>query len=84
MAAIGASFRAPLGGAVLGAELRYRDDVESEALVPSFIATIIAYSILGFVEGFVLMQTCANTQTHDTLRLPAHGAMETLRRDPAG
>ena len=51
-AGIGAIFRAPLGGAVLGAELLYRDDVESEALVPSFIATIIAYSIFGAVEGF--------------------------------
>ena len=51
-AGIGAIFRAPLGGAVLGAELLYRDDVESDALVPSFIATIIAYSIFGAVEGF--------------------------------
>jgi H+/Cl- antiporter ClcA len=51
-AGIGAIFRAPLGGAVLGAELLYRDDVESDALVPSFVATIIAYSIYGAVEGF--------------------------------
>ena len=51
-AGIGAIFRAPLGGAVLGAELLYRDDVESEVLVPSFIATIIAFSIFGAVEGF--------------------------------
>ena len=51
-AGIGAIFRAPLGGAVLGAELLYRDDVESDALVPSFVATIIAYSIFGAVEGF--------------------------------
>jgi chloride channel protein, CIC family len=51
-AGIGAIFRAPLGGAILGAELLYRDDVESDALVPAFIATIIAYSIFGAVEGF--------------------------------
>ncbi len=51
-AGIGAIFRAPLGGAVLGAELLYRDDVESEALVPAFVATIVAYSIFGAVEGF--------------------------------
>lgn len=31
-AGIGAIFPAPLGGAVLGAELLYRDDVESDAL----------------------------------------------------
>ena len=51
-AGIGAIFRAPLGGAILGAELLYRDDVESEVLVPSFVATIIAFSIFGSVEGF--------------------------------
>jgi CIC family chloride channel protein len=51
-AGIGAIFRAPLGGAILGAELLYRDDIESEALFPSFIATIVAYSIFGAVEGF--------------------------------
>ncbi|MBD4629601.1 chloride channel protein, partial [Xanthomonas citri pv. citri] len=28
---IGAIFRAPLGGALLGAELLYRDDMESDA-----------------------------------------------------
>ena len=49
---IGAIFRAPLGGAVLGAEILYRDDVESEALVPSFIASIVGYSIFGSVVGF--------------------------------
>ncbi len=51
-AGIGAIFRAPLGGAVLGAELMYRDDVEADALVPSFIGTIVAYSIFGTVMGF--------------------------------
>ena len=51
-AGIGAIFRAPLGGAVLGAELMYRDDVESDALVPSFVATIVAYTVFGGVMGF--------------------------------
>ena len=51
-AGIGAIFRAPLGGAVLGAELLYRDDVEADALVPSFVATIIAYTIFGAMLGF--------------------------------
>ena len=49
---IGSIFRAPLGGAVLGAEILYRDDVEAEALVQSFIASIVGYSIYGSVEGF--------------------------------
>ncbi len=51
-AGIGAIFRAPLGGAILGAEILYRDDVESDALVPAFIASIVAYSIFGAAVGF--------------------------------
>ncbi len=49
---IGAIFRAPLGGAVLAAEVLYRDDVEAEALVPAFIASIVGYAIFGSVMGF--------------------------------
>jgi chloride channel protein, CIC family len=49
---IGAIFRAPLGGAVLGAEILYRDDLEPEALFPSFVASIVGFSIFGAVEGF--------------------------------
>jgi len=51
-AGIGAIFRAPLGGAVLAAEIPYRDDVESEALVPAFVASIVAFSIFGAFVGF--------------------------------
>ncbi|MGA8260530.1 MAG: chloride channel protein [Arenicellales bacterium] len=49
---IGAIFRAPLGGALLGAELIYRDDLEAAALVPSLIASIVAFAVFGAVEGF--------------------------------
>ena len=49
---IGAIFRAPLGGAVLGTEILYRDDLEPEALFPSLIASIVGFSIFGAVEGF--------------------------------
>ncbi len=49
---IGAIFRAPLGGAVLGAEILYREDVEADALVPSLVASIVGFAIYGGVEGF--------------------------------
>jgi CIC family chloride channel protein len=49
---IGAIFGAPLGGAVLATEILYRDDFEVEALLPSFIASIVAYAVWGSVEGF--------------------------------
>ncbi len=51
-AGIGAIFRAPLGGAVLAAEIPFRDDVDSEALVPAFVASIVAFSVFGTFVGF--------------------------------
>ncbi len=49
---IAAIFRAPLGGALLGAELLYRDDMEAEALLPSLVSSIVAFSIFGSFFGF--------------------------------
>ena len=49
---IGSIFGAPLGGAVLATEILYRDDFEVEALLPSFIASIVGYTVWGSVEGF--------------------------------
>ncbi|HUY85604.1 MAG TPA: chloride channel protein, partial [Acidimicrobiales bacterium] len=49
---IGSIFGAPLGGAVLATEIMYRDDFEVEALLPSFIASIVGYAVFGSIEGF--------------------------------
>ena len=49
---IGAIFSAPLGGAVLAAEILYRDDFEPAALLPCFIASTVSYAIFGAIEGF--------------------------------
>ena len=49
---IGAIFSAPLGGAVLAAEIVYRDDFEYEALLPGVFASIVAYAIFGAVFGY--------------------------------
>ena len=51
-AGIGAIFRAPLGGAVLAVEIPYRDDVESDALVPAFVGSIVSFSVFGAIIGF--------------------------------
>ena len=51
-AGIGAIFRAPLGGAVLGSEILYRDDLEPDALLPSLVASIVGFSVFGAAEGF--------------------------------
>jgi H+/Cl- antiporter ClcA len=49
---IGAIFGAPLGGAVLAAEILYRDDFDAAALLPSFVASTIGYVIFGAVVGY--------------------------------
>ena len=49
---IGAIFGAPLAGSVLATEIMYRDDFEVEALLPSFIASAVGYTIWGSVEGY--------------------------------
>lgn len=51
-AGIGAIFRAPLGGAVLAAEILYRNDVEVEALIPALISSIVSYSVFGIWSGW--------------------------------
>jgi CIC family chloride channel protein len=51
-AGIGAIFHAPLAGAIFACEVLYRDpDFESENLIPSFIATTVAYSVFSLAFG---------------------------------
>ena len=51
-AGIGAVFRAPLGGAIFASEVLYREmEFESTALVPTFIASIVSYSIYCSISG---------------------------------
>ena len=50
---IGATFRAPLGGALFAVEVLYREtEFEYEGLVPCIISSIVAYSMFGAVTGW--------------------------------
>ncbi len=49
---IGAIFGAPLGGAVLAADIVYKDDFEVEALIPGLVTSIVGFTVFGFFEGF--------------------------------
>lgn len=51
-AGIGAIFKAPLGGALISAEVLYTHDLEAEAIFPSFIAAVVGYSIYGGWAGW--------------------------------
>jgi chloride channel protein, CIC family len=51
-AGIAAIFKAPLAGAIIAAEIFYKEDFEVEALVPGLVAAVIGYTIDGSVTGF--------------------------------
>jgi CIC family chloride channel protein len=51
-AGIGSIFKAPLGGAILSAEVLYMRDFELAALIPGFIASVIGYSIFAGSVGW--------------------------------
>ncbi|HWV38410.1 MAG TPA: chloride channel protein [Vulgatibacter sp.] len=50
-AGISAVFRTPLGAALLAVEILYRDGFESDALVPSILASVVAYSVVISIFG---------------------------------
>lgn len=48
---LGAVFRAPLGGALTAIEVIYREDFEAEAMLPSVMSSVTAYSIFTLFYG---------------------------------
>ena len=48
---LGAIFRAPLGGAMTAVEIVYREDIESDSLVPCLIASVTSYLIFIGIMG---------------------------------
>ncbi len=70
-AGIGAIFGAPLGGAVLAADIVYRDDFEVEALIPGLVTSIISYTVFGLIEGFspLFGYAAAGYQFHEPIQL---------------
>ncbi len=48
---LGAIFRAPLGGALTAMEVLYKEDLETEALIPTVISSITGYIIFTQVFG---------------------------------
>ena len=48
---LAAIFRAPLGGALTAIEILYKEDMETEALVPTVVSSIVAYIIFTYFFG---------------------------------
>ncbi|MCI2413934.1 MAG: chloride channel protein [Candidatus Aramenus sp.] len=73
-AGIGTILKAPIGGAVLSAEILYLRDLEPEVIYPSLVASSISYTIFGFFTGFspIFGQY---TESFDPLRLPLYAVL---------
>ncbi|MCA1988635.1 MAG: chloride channel protein [Desulfarculus sp.] len=74
-AGIGAIFRAPLGAAITSIEVLYREDYESEAIIPCVISAVIAYSLFTFFFGFTPIFTLPRFTFGDPRELLAYGAL---------
>ena len=75
-AGIGSIFKAPFGGAILSTEILYIGDFEVEALLPSFIASTIGYSIFASVIGWTPIFGFMNqTAFTDPIDLPAYAVL---------
>ncbi|MEM3186134.1 MAG: chloride channel protein [Conexivisphaerales archaeon] len=73
-AGIGTIFKAPVGGALLAAEVLYRRDMEVDAIYPAFIAAAVGYSIFGSVVGFEPIFG-STTYQFSTVRLPMYAVL---------
>lgn len=69
-AGIGALFRAPLAGALFGAEILYSGlDMEYEAILPAFIASAVSYTVYALFFGWAPMFAMPSYAYDDGLRL---------------
>ncbi len=74
-AGLGAIFRAPLGAAIVSVEVLYREDYESEAIIPCVISSVIAYSLFTFGFGFEPIFSTPHLLFHDPRELVAYGIL---------
>jgi CIC family chloride channel protein len=51
-AGLSAILKAPLAGAIMSSEIFFKRDFEAQALLPSFVASVVSYSIYGFFYGY--------------------------------
>lgn len=74
-AGTGAIFRTPLGSALYAVEVLYRDDFESDAIVPSIIASVTSYSIFTTVYGPGHLFGTEDHYSFQPLALPLYAIM---------
>src|SRR5204862_7790238 len=77
-AGIAAVFRTPLGAALLAVEVLYRDGYESDALVPSILASVVAYSVVISIFGETTLLGHAPRFAFVPWHLPFYGLLALL------
>jgi len=74
-AGMAAVFRTPLGAALLAVEVLHRDDFESDALVPSVLASVVSYSVFISFFGEGTLFAHAPKYPFIPAHLPLYGLM---------
>lgn len=74
-AGISAVFRTPLGAALLAVEFLYRDGFESDALVPSVLSSVIAYSVVTAFYGETVLFETARAYPFVISQLPVYSLL---------
>lgn len=77
-AGISAVFRTPLGAALLAVEVLYKDGFESDALIPSVLASVVSYSVVITLYGESTLFTHAPRFPFVPSHLLLYGAMALL------
>jgi len=67
---LGAIFRSPLGGAIIAIEVLYREDFESEALIPCIISSVTGYAIFSMIFGHAKILEVPAYYWRNPLELP--------------
>lgn len=80
-AGVGAIFRCPLGGALFAAGVLYSEpEFESDAIVPSFVASVLGYSTFMLIRGYEapLLAGANALRFASPIELPAYAALGLL------
>lgn len=77
-AGIAAVFRTPLGAALLATEFLYRDDFESDALIPAVLASVVSYSVVTSIYGETTLLTHSPHYPFVPLHLPLYALLALL------
>ncbi|MGM0646460.1 MAG: chloride channel protein [Thermodesulfobacteriota bacterium] len=72
---LGAIFRAPLGGALTAIEVIYREDFETEALLPAVISSVVSYTLFTLVFGTDPIFGIPRFSFHDPRELLFYGVL---------